>query len=310
MDKKYEILKDDYRLIGDTKIYRIRLLVDGVVPLARKGDLGGFVQREDNLDQEGTCWLYNNAIAMERANVSQNAKLYDDAIIFDNARARGNAQMGDYSRVFGYATIEGECCIEGNASVKGESVVKGETSLCNYSTVSGSAIVDSCMLYDNSRISGYTEAYNCILKENALISGSIDSDTIEDAEFGIDAFIKSKDDYISMKNLGMENSPCSFYNTMRSDIKVITGFFNGDINRFREAVKTKYGSSSLLTKTGLEYIIAAGLAELRLTSPKPDYSSPYAEKVQEFVNDGTFDTIISKLAPVLLSANSDRNQLI
>ena len=44
MDKKYEILKDDYRLIGDTKIYRIRLLVDGVVPLARKGDLGGFVQ--------------------------------------------------------------------------------------------------------------------------------------------------------------------------------------------------------------------------------------------------------------------------
>ena len=309
MDKKYEILKDDYRLIGDTKIYRIRLLVDGVVPLARKGDLGGFVQSENNLDQEGTCWLYNNAIAMERANVSQNAKLYDDAIIFDNARARGNAQMGDYSRVFGYATIEGECCIEGNASVKGESVVKGETSLCNYSTVSGSAIVDSCMLYDNSRISGYTEAYNCILKENAIISGASDSDTIEDAEFGKNAFITHRRDYISIKNLGTINQPCSFYLT-KDGIYAITDFFNGDIDSFRKEIKYKYGTCSILNKTGVEYIIASGLAEMKLSYNEDDYSRPYVEKVQEFVNDGTFNTIVSKLAPVLLSANSDRNQLI
>lgn len=309
MDKKYEILKDDYRLIGDTKIYRIRLLVDGVVPLARKGDLGGFVQSEDNLDQEGTCWLYNNAIAMECARVCENAKLYDYSIIFEYARAKGNAIMKNYSRVFGYSTITGECSIEDYSIVKGEySIVKGDTMMFDHSVIALHADVDSCRLYGTSRIDGESEVRNCILRENAIISSR--ADTIEDAEFGIDAFIKSKDDYITMKNLGMENSPCSFYNTMRSDIKVITGFFNGDINRFREAVKTEYGSSSLLTKTGLEYIIAAGLAELKLTSPKPDYSSPYVEKVQEFVNDGTFDTIISKLAPILLSANSDRNQLI
>lgn len=262
MSKKYEILKDDYRFIGDAKIYRIRLLVNGVVPNAKKGDLGGFVQNEENLDQNGSCWLYDNSIAMERARVYENAKLYDDAIIFENARASGNARMKDYSRVFQYAHITEECSIEGHSSVKHDSIVKGDTLLLHNSAVSGSACVESCRLFDNSRISSRSYVYDCVLRDNALIIGTPDSDVIEYAEFGKDAFIMSRDDYIYIRNLGQENKPCSFYRT-KNGINVKIDFFNGDIELFRNLVKDKYGSCGILNKTGVEYFIAAGLAELK-----------------------------------------------
>ncbi len=41
----------------------------------KKGDLGGFIESESNLSQEGDCWVYENA------QVFGNAQVYGYAVI-------------------------------------------------------------------------------------------------------------------------------------------------------------------------------------------------------------------------------------
>ena len=45
-----------------------------------KGTLGGFVEYEQNLSQEGSCWIYDQAICCERAVVERSAGLFQEAI--------------------------------------------------------------------------------------------------------------------------------------------------------------------------------------------------------------------------------------
>ena len=49
-DKKYELLKDDYKEVYRFKLYRIRALKDfGDV---KKGEVGGYIEKEENLSQK------------------------------------------------------------------------------------------------------------------------------------------------------------------------------------------------------------------------------------------------------------------
>ena len=59
--KKYEILMDKKNTIefeGRT-LYRIRALRD--FNDVKKGNIGGYIESESNLSQEGDCWVYDNA---------------------------------------------------------------------------------------------------------------------------------------------------------------------------------------------------------------------------------------------------------
>ena len=68
MKKKYELLKNDTIDVNGHTLYRIKALKDfGNV---KKGDLGGYIEKEDNLRHYGNCWVYNDA------------KVYEDAIVY------------------------------------------------------------------------------------------------------------------------------------------------------------------------------------------------------------------------------------
>ena len=74
--KKYEIVRDDCIVYNGRTLYRIRALKDfwtAPKEMIHKGDLGGYVESENNLSQEGYCWIRNNA------KVYDNAKVLDDA---------------------------------------------------------------------------------------------------------------------------------------------------------------------------------------------------------------------------------------
>ena len=60
--KKYEIT--DIAHPDNPKLHRIRALMD-LTENIHAGDLGGFVETEDNLDQEGFAWIGKDAIACE-----------------------------------------------------------------------------------------------------------------------------------------------------------------------------------------------------------------------------------------------------
>lgn len=57
--KKYELLIDDTIDVFGVTLFRIKALISfGNV---EKGDLGGYVKKEDNLSHSGNAWVYGNA---------------------------------------------------------------------------------------------------------------------------------------------------------------------------------------------------------------------------------------------------------
>ena len=79
-----------------------------------KGDLGGYIEKEDNLSQNGNCWVYGNACVYDNAQISDNAWVrndacvYDDAYVYDNAQISGNACVSNDANIsssFDYCTI-------------------------------------------------------------------------------------------------------------------------------------------------------------------------------------------------------------
>lgn len=134
------------RLIGNT-LYRIKALKDfGDV---KKDDLGGWVEKYENLSQEGDCWIYNNA------EVYENAKVYGDAKVFGNADISGNAKVCDNVMVYGDAKVYGDAIVYGNAWIYGNAEVRGNSEVYDYAEVYGqSQIYGSAKVFGNAEIMG------------------------------------------------------------------------------------------------------------------------------------------------------------
>lgn len=102
-------------------LHRIRALVD-VNDKVKAGDLGGFVQSEENLSQKDSCWIFDDAVCCEDALVRKDARM------FDGSMARGSALVAGDARMFERACADGNCCIRSgeikdNARVAGNAVI-------------------------------------------------------------------------------------------------------------------------------------------------------------------------------------------
>ena len=122
MSKKYELTDETMEWEGHT-LHRIKALRD--FNDVKAGDLGGWVESEDNLSQYEKCWLCDNAIVYGDARIYGNARVYDNAIVYGNARIYGNAI------VYGDARIYGNTRIYGNAIVCGDTIVYGGARVCD-----------------------------------------------------------------------------------------------------------------------------------------------------------------------------------
>lgn len=94
--KKFELTSEFITNIFGTKLFRIKALIEfGNV---KAGELGGFVEKEENLSQDGNAWVYDSARVYDNARVCGDARVYDNACVCGNARVYGDA---------GYATVHG-----------------------------------------------------------------------------------------------------------------------------------------------------------------------------------------------------------
>ncbi len=80
MIKKYEFTEET-KVICGRKLHRIRALRD--FNDVKAGDLGGFIEKEENLSHEGNCWVYNNAKVYDNAIIYGNAEIYGCAVIYN-----------------------------------------------------------------------------------------------------------------------------------------------------------------------------------------------------------------------------------
>ena len=120
--KKFELTTDRIEENG-TALYRIKALIDfGDV---KASDLGGYVEKEENLSQSGNAWVYGNALVCDdawvsnNAQVSGNARVYGNALVCDDAWVSNNAQVYGSARVSGNASVCDDAWVSGNARVSG-----------------------------------------------------------------------------------------------------------------------------------------------------------------------------------------------
>ena len=90
-----------------------------------KGDLGGFVETEDNLDQEGFAWIGKDAIACEDSYIGGDAILADSAVARDSAYIGNNAVIADHAVVQDNAIVCGGY-ISGNSCICGSAILNSD----------------------------------------------------------------------------------------------------------------------------------------------------------------------------------------
>ena len=93
---KYE-LTTNFIQRADRKLYQIRALKD--FQDVKAGDLGGYIEKERNLSQEGNCWVYSDAKVFNNARIFDNAKVYGDAKVFNNAWVGRNSKISGNTEI-------------------------------------------------------------------------------------------------------------------------------------------------------------------------------------------------------------------
>ena len=96
------------KTIGSVNLHRIRATRSIPKWNVKKGDIGGWIETEKNLSQDGDAWVSG------------------DAWVFGNARVSGDAQVFGDARVSGDAQVFGDAWVSGDARVSGDAWVFGD----------------------------------------------------------------------------------------------------------------------------------------------------------------------------------------
>ena len=235
---KYKLTEETQRYYG-RNLYRIQALKD--FGRVKAGDLGGWIEKESNLSQEGDCWIYDdakvygdaqvlgNAIVSENARVYGNAQIYDDVQIYDNARVGGKARISD------------EACIYGNADIYGKAEV------CEKADV-----YDNVHVFGNAKVMGHAQLYGRV-----EISGN--------------AYIKSSKDYCAFQSFGSRNGITTFYRDKDGGIFVECGCFQGNLKEFEAKVRKTHGHN----KFGREYLKIIEVVKIKFEEPNNKLQSVF-----------------------------------
>jgi hypothetical protein len=110
MNKKFEFTGETKVCFGIT-FNRIQAKISfGVVA---NGEIGGWIEKESNVSDEGDAWVSGDAW------VYGNARVYGDAQVYGDAWVSGDAQVYGNAQVYGDARVSGDAQVYGNAQVYG-----------------------------------------------------------------------------------------------------------------------------------------------------------------------------------------------
>lgn len=173
---KYE-LTDQVKYHHGRLLHRIKALTTCYHFTA--GELGGWVQSMDNLSQEGTCWIFDDAMAFDKARVIEHGSLHQLAIARDNSVVSGYAKVHDMARVAHNAKVTGcaeihdtsgltgDCLVEGSSQVWGHSLVYG------HAVITGKAYIEGATVSDLVKLSGETQIIgNVVLEDHVEVHNS------------------------------------------------------------------------------------------------------------------------------------------
>ena len=220
--KKYKMTSNVKEFLGH-KLFQIKALKDfGDV---KAGDLGGYIEKEENLSHDGIAWVFDNAW------VYDNAKIICNAQIFDNAQVYGDTCICGDAWVFGDARVYDNARVSDHAEVCGKAQIYGNAQICGYAGVFGEAkVFDRAQVFDGARIYGDARVYGeTWIRNNAWIFNY--------------AQISNNVDYICFGGFGSENGNITMFRTKNKNVFVYCDCFRGSLKEFKEKVKETYGSN-------------------------------------------------------------------
>ena len=219
--KKFKLTSEFIVDISGVKLFRIKALIEfGNV---KAGDLGGYIEKEENLSHMGDAWVSGNAQVSGDAQVFGDARVSGDAQVFGNARVSGDARVFGNAQVFGNARVSGNAWVSGDAQVFGDARVSGDAQVFGDARVSGNAWV-----FGDARVSG-------------------------------DARVFGDKDYAYAHGFGSCNRTTTFFRLKDGDVGVRCGCFYGTLAQFRDNVCETHGE----TKKAQEYLMLADLMDFR-----------------------------------------------
>ena len=199
--KKYRLLANDTKKVACRTLYRIqawRNIFDDVA----EGDLGGYIEKEANLSQEGECWVYDeaqvygDAVVTGDAAVCNRAKVGGPAVIADTACVGDSARVHGYAKVCGNADVFGSCVVHGNAVVDGEAYLDGEVTVSGNTKITGNARIEGRVDFRGS---------DNVAEGDALVTA--------DCCFNGNAHLTKETDYMTIKGVGQTAEFVTFYKT-------------------------------------------------------------------------------------------------
>ena len=273
-NNKYRLIPEDCKINYGRKLYRIEALKDfGVV---KAGELGGYIESENNLSFDGEAWVCENA------EVFDDARICNDALINGNARIYGNAIVSNKAAVGGNALIYGNALICDEACVYDKAYVYGNVLVCNNAIIRGNAVVSgnariegNALICENARVYG-----NAMIRGNALVCGN--ATIYGNAVLDDNVIIEKDTDWFTVGPIGSRNGFTTFALNKDKSIYVFCGYFHGNIDEFEKAVEETHKG----TKYEEEYKLAIALAKKKITTVETN-------KMTELTNE-YIDSLIDK----------------
>ena len=163
-------------------LHRIQYCKD-INEKTKKGTLGGWLESENNLSQNGFCIVrknakvWGNAKILDDAVVSDNACVFDDAMVFQDAYVTNDAQIFNKAFVLGFSKITNSAKIYNYAFINGNSHIKNNTQIKGCAILEGSIQVeDNAIIKDNAKVTGNVKiTNNVVISDNAEINGNTKS---------------------------------------------------------------------------------------------------------------------------------------
>ena len=165
--KKYILTETTKDLLGTTlhQIKAVRSFGD-----VKEGELGGWIEKEENLSQEGNAWVSGDAWVSGNAWVYGNAWVSGDAWVSGNARVYGNAWVYGNARVSGDAWVYGNARVYGDARVYGNARVYGDARILSTEHIFVASSVGS----EHGTLTAYTIKSGDIEITRGCFRGTID----------------------------------------------------------------------------------------------------------------------------------------
>ena len=162
-------MEKHFKLTEETKVNKAGVTLHRIVATrdsrhAKAGQLGGFIEKEENLDSEawvdgyaevwgeafvycfayvgGIARVYGHARVYGYARVYGKAQIYGHACVGVDARVYDNAHVHEKAYVGGQAEVHEEADVYGIAKVKGEAEVTGHARVFGWAEIGRQALVE------------------------------------------------------------------------------------------------------------------------------------------------------------------------